>query len=160
KPGAYQFRAVIRDAETGQLGSAGQFIQVPDLGKNRLALSGLVLTGATDPGAKPQEDIQPTPEVRRFARTGYIDYALVVYNPTLNPQTGKPELSSHFDFYRDGKPIYQSQPQRVDPGEESKPKRLALSGRLKLTSLPPGDYQMHLVVEDPLAKKKFSRADQ
>jgi len=44
KPGAYQFRAVIRDAETGKLGSAGQFIQVPDLSKNRLALSGLVLT--------------------------------------------------------------------------------------------------------------------
>src|SRR5262245_35247381 len=44
KPGAYQFRAVIRDAETGRMGSAGQFIQVPDLSKNRLELSGLVLT--------------------------------------------------------------------------------------------------------------------
>src|SRR5262245_63390154 len=30
KPGAYQFRAVIRDPETGRMGSAGQFIQVPD----------------------------------------------------------------------------------------------------------------------------------
>jgi hypothetical protein len=46
KPGAYQFRAVIRDAETGRMGSAGQFIQVPDLSKNRLELSGLILTAA------------------------------------------------------------------------------------------------------------------
>src|SRR5262249_7402769 len=53
KPGAYQFRAVIRDAETGRLGSSGQFIQVPDLSKNHLALSGLVLT-SMDKEAGPQ----------------------------------------------------------------------------------------------------------
>ncbi len=41
---ASQFRAVLRDGETGLTGSASQFIQVPDLSKNRLALSGLVLT--------------------------------------------------------------------------------------------------------------------
>ncbi len=44
KPGAYQFRAVLRDDESGRTGSASQFIQVPDLSKLRLAMSGLVLT--------------------------------------------------------------------------------------------------------------------
>ncbi len=44
KPGAYQFRAVLRDEETGRTGSAGQFIRMPDLSKNRLALSGLIMT--------------------------------------------------------------------------------------------------------------------
>src|SRR5262247_554513 len=44
KPGAYQFRAVLRDGESGRTGSASQFIRLPDLKKNRLALSGLVMT--------------------------------------------------------------------------------------------------------------------
>src|SRR5262245_31062981 len=44
KPGAYQFRAVLRDGETGRTGSASQFIRLPDLNNKRLALSGLVMT--------------------------------------------------------------------------------------------------------------------
>src|SRR5262245_15492940 len=161
KPGAYQFRAVIRDAESGQLGSAGQFIQVPDLAKNRLALSGLVLVGdGTERAKQSQDDIQPTPEVRRFGRTGNVDYALVIYNPAFDPQTGKPQLTSRVEIYRDGKSVFQMEPRPIDTGSETKPKRLGLSGRLKLTSLVPGDYQIHVVVEDALAKKKFSRADQ
>ncbi|MBA3439130.1 MAG: VWA domain-containing protein [Pyrinomonadaceae bacterium] len=45
KAGAYQLRIAVRDAASEQIGSASQFIEVPDLGKNRLALSGIVLSG-------------------------------------------------------------------------------------------------------------------
>ncbi|HEV2800898.1 MAG TPA: VWA domain-containing protein [Pyrinomonadaceae bacterium] len=45
KPGAYQLRMAVRDTVTERTGSASQFIEVPDLKKNRLALSGLILTG-------------------------------------------------------------------------------------------------------------------
>ncbi|MGH9843608.1 MAG: VWA domain-containing protein [Blastocatellia bacterium] len=167
KPGAYQFRAVIRDAETGKLGSAGQFIQVPDLSKNRLALSGLILTAPPEErNAQLPDDVQPTPTVRRFPRSGSIDYGGMVYNPAHDPQTGKPQLKMTVEIYRDGKPIYQAQPRSIEPGEpgepgdDAKPKRLQYGGRLKLTSLAPGDYLLHVIIEDPLAKKKFSRADQ
>src|SRR5262249_13851204 len=156
-------RAVIRDPETGRLGSTGQFIQVPDLSKNRMALSGLVLAlmdkeagqhptkpdgakpdgakpdGANPEGAKPdgakpgeakaeeakpdgakaeeRDDIQPTPGVRRFSRNSMIDYGAVVYNPTLDPKTGKPQLTTQLEFYRDGKVLLQLQPRPIDPGE-------------------------------------------
>ncbi len=185
KPGAYQFRAVIRDAETGRMGSAGQFIQVPDLSKNRLALSGLVV-GVFNNGTsqqptrpevdKPQEskpehanpdkaepedrdDIQPTPNVRRFSRNSMIDYAAAVYNPTNDPKTGKPQLSMQLEFYREGKVLLQMDPRTIDPGEAANPKRLDCGGRLKLTGFP-GDYVMRLVVTDQLAKQKYSRAEQ
>jgi len=61
KPGAYQFRAVSRDPETGKLGSAGQFIQVPDIDKNHLALSGIVLGSPT----KPETQAPTNPTVQR-----------------------------------------------------------------------------------------------
>jgi len=186
KPGAYQFRAVIRDAETGRMGSAGQFIQVPDLSKNRLELSGLVLTSIgtesdkqstkaptgpptnsatgspTDPptGAEERDDIQPTPNVRRFSRDSVIDYGAFVYNATPDPKTGKPQLTTQFEIYREGKVLHQLEPRSIDPAEVADPKRLQCGGSLKLTSFPPGDYVMHLIVTDQLAKQKYERAEQ
>ncbi|HEY9404011.1 MAG TPA: VWA domain-containing protein, partial [Pyrinomonadaceae bacterium] len=47
KAGAYQLRMAVRDTTTERTGSASQFIEVPDLKKNRLALSGLVVSGAS-----------------------------------------------------------------------------------------------------------------
>ncbi|MDX6269065.1 MAG: hypothetical protein QOD28_288 [Acidobacteriota bacterium] len=52
KAGAYQLRMAVRDAATERTGSASQFIEVPDLKKNRLALSGLLMMGADEPTAK------------------------------------------------------------------------------------------------------------
>ena len=43
KAGAYQMRVAVRDSESKRVGSASQFIEVPDVKKGRLALSGLVL---------------------------------------------------------------------------------------------------------------------
>ena len=41
--GVQQVRVVLRDPETELSGSASQFIEVPDVAKGRLALSGIVL---------------------------------------------------------------------------------------------------------------------
>lgn len=45
KPGAYQLRVALRDAPSERVGSATQFVEIPDLKKNRLALSGMVVVG-------------------------------------------------------------------------------------------------------------------
>jgi len=51
KPGAYQLRISFRDSSTERIGSASQFIEVPDLKKNRLAVSGIVVRGE-NPGER------------------------------------------------------------------------------------------------------------
>jgi VWFA-related protein len=51
KAGAYQLRMAVRDTATERTGSASQFIEVPDLKKNRLAVSGLIVSGATGDAA-------------------------------------------------------------------------------------------------------------
>jgi VWFA-related protein len=51
KPGAYQLRTALRDIATERVGSASQFIEVPNISKNRLTLSGIIISGA-DPSAK------------------------------------------------------------------------------------------------------------
>ena len=49
KAGAYQLRMSLRDTATDRIGSASQFVEVPDLKKNRLSLSGLALRGYQPP---------------------------------------------------------------------------------------------------------------
>jgi len=46
KAGAYQLRTAVRDVATGRVGSASQFVEVVDLKKSRLSLSGLVISGS------------------------------------------------------------------------------------------------------------------
>jgi len=60
KPGAYQLRISLRDSSTERIGSASQFIEVPDLKKSRIALSGIVLRGE-NPGDKPGVAAAPSP---------------------------------------------------------------------------------------------------
>jgi VWFA-related protein len=43
KPGAYQLRLAVRDSASERTGSASQYVEVPDVKKGRLALSGIVI---------------------------------------------------------------------------------------------------------------------
>ena len=65
-------RAVLRDASSERVGSASQFIEVPDIKKNRLTLSGIVVDGV-DPAAKeakPQAEAgQPPATAGRMVMT-------------------------------------------------------------------------------------------
>ncbi|HEX8474563.1 MAG TPA: VWA domain-containing protein [Pyrinomonadaceae bacterium] len=45
KAGAYQLRIAVRDSASERIGSVNQLVEVPDLDKNRLALSGIYLSG-------------------------------------------------------------------------------------------------------------------
>lgn len=43
KPGGYQLRIAVRDSASERTGSASQYVEVPDVKKGRLALSGIVI---------------------------------------------------------------------------------------------------------------------
>lgn len=45
KAGAYQLRVALRDSTSERVGAASQFIEVPDMSRNRLTLSGIVVSG-------------------------------------------------------------------------------------------------------------------
>ncbi len=62
--GAFQVRVAIRDKETAKIGSAGEFVTVPDLRTKRPAVSGIVLGGGSR--GRSEQEALPNTVARRF----------------------------------------------------------------------------------------------
>ncbi|MFY9618254.1 MAG: VWA domain-containing protein [Pyrinomonadaceae bacterium] len=169
KAGAYQLRLAVRDTATERIGSASEFVEVPEIDKgNRLALSGVVAAGYEPPpaavpqGAEPsteEEGYEPNPElspaVRRFRRGTRMDFGYVIYNARTDSSTGKPRLTTQVRLFRDGKQVFASGPEAFDAGTQTDLKRLTASGRLRLGGdLTPGEYLLQVIVTDALAPER------
>ncbi|HEY0545826.1 MAG TPA: VWA domain-containing protein [Pyrinomonadaceae bacterium] len=179
KAGAYQLRAALRDTASQRIGSASQFIEVPNINKNRLTLSGLVVNGF-DPDklknnaptldaslqnaavtAKPILDPQAGPGVRRLRRGMVLEFDYVIYNAQLNKATQRPQLQTQLRLFRDGQQIFAGDVLPFDATGQTDLKRLNAGGRLQLGSdMPPGEYVLQVVVTDLLAPQKQSMATQ
>jgi VWFA-related protein len=167
KPGAYQLRTALRDSVTERIGSASQFIEVPDLKKDRLALSGIIINGI-DPqklkksaaagdsaGDKVTPEPQTGPGVRLMRRGLILEYGYVIYNAKLDKSSSRPQLQTQVRLFRDGKELFAGNVLPFDPGNQTDMKRLGAGGRIQLSSdMVPGDYILQIIVTDSLAKEK------
>src|SRR5436190_1853999 len=172
KAGAYQYRVAIRDAQGGRVGSASQFIEVPDLGKGRLVVSGLVLenltadewralaaTGARSPSNSGADPVADT-ALRRVHVGTVLRYGYEIYNAKLDAAR-RPQIETRIRIFRDGEAILEGKPTTFDLGGQTDLAHLKASGALALNaSLPPGDYILQLIVTDHLAKPKQQIATQ
>jgi len=167
KSGAYQMRMVLRDSTSQQVGTATQFIDVPDLSKGRLALSGLVL--AVDPRQIPNtneasqgevagDDGKTSPAVRIFKVDTPMVYAYQIYNARLD-RTKKPQLEVQTRLFREGQQIYATNPTPL-PTDTQNAKRLIATGRFRVSKAPPGHYAIQVIVTDKLAKERYQLAAQ
>ena len=173
KPGAYQLRMSLRDTATDRIGSASQFIEVPDVKKNRLALSGLILRGyanrtaqtTADGPSADQEGIdkgnaEASPAVRRFHSGMFLNYAFFIYNAQAE-KGGAPQLTTQVILFRDGKPVFTGKQNPMKTAGQADMKRLVGGGIIQLGSdLEPGDYVLQIIVNDELADKKHQTASQ
>jgi len=171
KPGTYTFRVALRDNESRQLGSASQIVEIPDLKKDKLFLSGLTVTQVDQNGkftvpaaVNPENAISLTasggvPAVRRFERGSIIAYPYTIYNARLDRSTKLPKLTIQMNLYRDGKVFSKGTPQNADLEKQADWSRINDYGYLRLNSeVEPGDYTLQLIVTDLLADGKSSTA--
>ncbi|HEX8072828.1 MAG TPA: VWA domain-containing protein [Pyrinomonadaceae bacterium] len=162
KPGPYQLRVAVRDAATEHVGSANQFVEVPDLTEGRLTLSGLVLSGTDEAqaagqtvaakdehaaggqapaaGAQLPAGVPPPPEATelqagpalRRLRPGMALYYNFAVYNAQGDAGHPPQLSMQARLYRDGQLVYTGQPLSVDTTGQTDAKHLLAGGRMKL----------------------------
>jgi hypothetical protein len=166
--GAFQYRIALRDQSSGRIGSAGQFVQVPNLANNHMALSGLVVLkdlpdtpdGNTAVKQVAREAISAGPAVRQFRPGDKLLFAYSIYNAQQNESTHLPQLTAQARIFRDGKLLFTGTPSAIDSAQ-SDPKRVPSVGRLQLgLEFEPGQYVLQVIVTDQLTKEKQSVSSQ
>ena len=153
KPGSYQVRIAVRDLTSTKIGSAGQFVVVPDLNEKQLALSGIVIRSFSQ--ASTQAAVMANPPARGFPVNSDLNFAFVVYNANINPATQLPDLMMETKLFRDGKSVGTSLPAVIDAKNQSDLSRLFLNSAVRLTpDLEPGNYYLQVVITDKAARNK------
>ena len=181
KAGAYQLRAALRDHASTRVGSASQFIDVPDIKKNRLVISGILINAVeTSPasraaapadGAVNQPDSSTNdPETARMSINAatrqlkhgqQLQYSVIVYNARLDKTAAKPQIYTQVRFFRDGALVFSGAERPLREVNQPDLKRIAILGAVKLgAELTPGEYVLQITVTDPLADEKHRVATQ
>ncbi len=150
-PGIYQFRVAVRDEKSGRVGSAIQWIVIPDLSKSQLSLSSLLLGGqviedAKNKTANPQVQLSVD---HSFPRSSQLGYWVFVYNAKRDAG-GSAQLAVQTQVLRDGQAILTS-PQRKLNSRGQDPERIPFGEKLALKTLTPGKYDLKVTVTDSVA---------
>ena len=177
KPGAYQFRIALRDSQAGKVGSASQFIQVPNLKRNLLMLSGIVLENLTKDQWQMMNADTPITEsekntpiqsgnpmndtsLRQFKRGTILRYGFEIYNAKLDTAK-KPNLTTQIRVFRDSKLILDGKQIPIELSGQTDFQRIRNVGAITLPNqIEAGDYILQIIVFDNLAKEKRKIASQ
>jgi VWFA-related protein len=158
KPGAYQFRVAVRDAGSNQIGTARQFVEVPDLKKNVLTLSGITVSlQAHANSSNPSATDLRNAAIRRFPQDSNLWFGYIIYNARAGKTYAGASLTAQSRVFRDGKLVYTGEPQPIDLTSQSDLKRISAGGGLRLGMLPTGEYQLQIVVTEQSSEKEKPR---
>lgn len=153
-PGPYQVRIAVRDAISGEVGSASQFIEIPDVNRGRLALSSITL------GTEAGNGVDGSPAVRVFRPGETLDYRYLIFNARSDAKN-QPRIQIQTRLFRDGTLMYSGQAMPLGSADVSEPKRILAGGQMKLgAQIAPGDYTLQLIVWDKAVNGKAGMASQ
>jgi VWFA-related protein len=173
KAGGYQMRVAVQDELGGKVGSANQFVDIPNLKKKKLTLSGIVFenvsieqwqTIASNPAAyeeiKKSTDPMTDTSLRQFRNNSVVRFGTEIYNPKLGP-TRNPDLTIQLRIFQDGKVVVEGQPTSLSAPFNPATRSVSITGSLRLgDKMQPGDYILQIIVTDNLAKQKHKTTTQ
>jgi hypothetical protein len=151
RPGAYQVRIAARDRSSSRIGSAGQFVAVPNLNGKGFATSGVVLGVGID-GAKHE---LYNAGARRFVPNSDLYFAFMVYNAT-NETGASRNLVMQTKLFRDGKSVYSGpeEPLKLATNPADLRRGFA-SGMVRLApDLESGNYYLQVTIKEIGVKDK------
>jgi hypothetical protein len=154
REGSYQARALIRDAASGRIGSARQFVKVAEWKDGKLAMSSIVVRGEGEAGVS---DPLESGTIRSFRAGRTIAYAYNLFNVAADAEK-RSEIETKTELWRDGVKVYNTdaRPLAFPPSET--PGRRGLSGTLAVSAdMVPGAYVLRIVVTDKLTKRAVSQ---
>jgi len=174
-PGQYDLKFVVRENQTGRMGSFEANVTLPDMKKTPLKLSSIVLAAARQPSKKPSKDIDPlvrngqeyVPDIAHVFRQDQHLYLLYeVYSPAREkaadnaPKGTKPgiDLLSSLELIQGSTKVYQSPLVQAKAINVQGRDAVAVEMDVPLAGLKPGAYLCQLnVIDDAGGSFAFPR---
>jgi len=153
RPGRYQVRLVARERTLAQAGGAAEWIEIPDLGQKKLAMSSVFLSSSAPGagstvlgGAAGAEAPRDASALRRFKRGDNLYFQIYVYNPAVDDK-GSSDVVLQAQIWSGTSAIAASKPQPVAlKTRDGAP--LPETNEMRLEGLVPGPYELRVVVVD------------
>jgi VWFA-related protein len=171
KPGPYYARVSVKDTGSDKVGSAYQFVEIPDLKQNGLALSNMFMITSMEDLEWMRSDVtkdlsqasyspvfQPeevrSPALRTYAPGDNLLIMTVLYNADAKA-VARSEIETQTVLYKDGKEFHRGTPVTITPDDmDDSDSSVQIVQRITLDSdMLPGDYVLQLIATD----KKNSR---
>ena len=140
---------VVREKETGRLGTTSKYLEVPDLAKHRLTASSMFLF-AVEPGQAGNTGVVPLQAQREVSRQKDLRYAAIVYNAKAT--AGQTPIKTQLVVTQGSKMLLQN-PEEPLTGALTGGGIVKI-GQLGLSKVPPGRYTLSLILSDPTDKKQ------
>jgi VWFA-related protein len=157
--GGYQIRAAVQDDRSQRIGTSAQFVEVPKVGKDEVALSSVVLMDAEAArarvdGATPTalsgdalaDGVLGEPAIKIFKPGSEVLYACEIYDGRGKRDRG---FTTRATLIRDGRTVYATPvaPVGAAPREAKPVGAVPVGGRLSLgQKLPRGSYTLQVSV--------------
>jgi hypothetical protein len=167
-------RVAIFDRGNKEVGSANQFVEIPNLKKTGVTLSGLVLetmsmqaynhlvSGSSQvlASATARPDPLQDTSLRRFRRGSVLRYGVEIYNAKL-PAGQQAQIRIQTRVFHDRKKVFEGEERQLDMTSQPGSKAPVFTDAVALgENLLPGDYVLQVIVTDALAKQKKRLATQ
>ena len=178
KPGSYYVRVSIQDRESEKVGSAYQFIEIPDLGKKGLRLSNIFMITSGDDLVWMNSDVTKelaegefslvfqadeirSPALKTYMQGDNLQTLGMIYNAEEKSISGS-EIEIQSVLYKDGREWKRTESEAIAPNSVDTPNSIPILQRLTINpDMPPGDYVLQLLVTDKKnIKKKEGGASQ
>jgi VWFA-related protein len=149
-PGGYQAKIVVRDKNSGRIGTVVHEFEVPGLSEFRVS------TPVVSDTLQTSEDQKATPRPavtarRTFARGSTVYASFEVYGAGRDKPTGMPRVVNGHTIRRaDGTVVATVNPTRITPTSLGKLSRIIGS---PLGDAPPGEYELVLSFQDEVSGK-------
>lgn len=179
-PGRYHLKFVVRENETGRMGSFETDIQVPDMRKSPLKLSSIVLSSQRTPttakkSASPlvRDGVEWIPNIPHvFRQDQHLYFLYEVYDPTkqsggavaanapgLKRREGKPvRVLTSIEFMSNGVKVYETPLVVADAINIPERDAVGFQFDVPLTQLKPGTYVCQVnVIDDAGGSFSFPR---
>lgn len=152
-PGIYQVKVAIRETQSGQVGGAAQWIEIPDLSKKQLTLGSLLLGAEEvkkmDNGEEAGAQIQFSVD-HRFSRPLKLNFLSFVYNTSQGKtRDDKVNLAIQIEVLNArNQVVVNSSMRALEINEVSDFARIPFSGSVRRDVILPGIYTLRITVND------------